>query len=163
MAESNEISELRKQLATDLGVPLEGLPASVAINALTNPLFLHHLTTCRNEPFLLELLLKEEVDVAVTGTLVDHSSSQLVSSAAKAAIKWLRSGAQPMDESDYISRITVCQSCPNRQRAPDQRLYKLLKSQWICALCGCDIEKKARLRSEKCPDTAFSLNGRWPE
>jgi hypothetical protein len=67
-------------------------------------------------------------------------------------------------EEVFEARLKACLSCPHiRQTSADGAAYKLMKTKAACRLCGCDVEKKARITSEKCPGADPNAVGhnRW--
>jgi hypothetical protein len=156
------IEKFGSDLANELGVPLKELPTHVIEKAAVDPLFLHHLVNCKSDSFMLQLLFRESSMSAVELSKNHINNSQLFKSAVSAAIKWLSTGARFTAEDEYEARIHICFSCPNMSKPPTSPLYSLLNTRYICGLCGCDIERKAKLDTEACPDTEYSESGRWP-
>lgn len=61
----------------------------------------------------------------------------------KSIIKYIRFGNQiPIDE--YINRLTICKICNNFNH-----------EKWTCKVCGCYLDKKAKMNTENCPE------GKW--
>ena len=57
----------------------------------------------------------------------------------KAIVKYIRFGQQtPIDV--YIDRLIICKSCNN-----------LDNEKWSCKVCGCYLDKKAKMNTENCP------------
>jgi len=158
---NGELDRLRDKIAENCGVPSEALPISVVAKAATEPLFLHHLVTTAGDSFLFDLLVQSEASALQSWHETVRRDSALFGSSAKAALKWIASGARFASKEIVKLRLKTCRSCPHRRTAPRTGMYALMKSQYVCELCGCDIDKKAILLSEKCPDTEYSENGRW--
>ena len=58
----------------------------------------------------------------------------------KAVIKYIRYGQRPpIDE--YIRRLSICRDCKNFE-----------SEKWTCGICGCYLDKKAKMNTEICPD-----------
>ena len=61
----------------------------------------------------------------------------------KSIIKYIRFGNQThIDE--YINRLTICKNCNNFNH-----------EKWTCKICGCYLDKKAKMNTENCPE------GKW--
>ena len=58
----------------------------------------------------------------------------------KAIIKYIRFGQQTTIDK-YIYRLTICKSC---DRFNDEK--------WTCKVCGCYLDKKAKMNTENCPE-----------
>lgn len=159
MSTTQSIQDIRIQFSEFLGL-YEPVSEEVVRAALDDPLYAHHLVTCRNTPEFLQVLLAEPPDVALlpTDEPREHSTAKLVARAAKALWKWSKTGFAIVDEATYRTRLIACQSCHNFIDPPDNSLYRIAGSavepsdNKICRLCGCVISKKAKLLSESCPD-----------
>lgn len=58
----------------------------------------------------------------------------------KAIVKYILYGQQtPIDI--YIDRLTICKSCSNFNN-----------EKWTCKICGCYLDKKAKMNTESCPE-----------
>lgn len=44
----------------------------------------------------------------------------------------------------FVSRLMACENCPNLKR-----------DNWTCGICGCYLDKKAKMTTEKCPDNKW--------
>jgi len=44
----------------------------------------------------------------------------------------------------YVSRLYICDQCSNLNR-----------DKWTCNKCGCYLDKKAKMSTEKCPDNKW--------
>ena len=62
---------------------------------------------------------------------------------AKSAISYVRSGMENVSETQYETRLKICEVCPFRKDTQ-------------CTKCGCFIEMKAKWATSTCPDN------RWP-
>ena len=58
----------------------------------------------------------------------------------KAIAKYIRFGKR-VSINDYIYRLTVCETCNH-----------LDNEKWSCKECGCYLDKKAKMNTEKCPN-----------
>ncbi|CAL8975003.1 hypothetical protein RHODGE_RHODGE_04062 [Rhodoplanes serenus] len=143
-------------------------PERVAAAVLADPLYAHHLMTCKASPAFLRVLLANppEMDTAPL-----HGNGRLVASAAKTLFRWAKAGFALVDDGTFTTRLAVCRACPDLV-APDGRLaYQILErvapsdDERICRLCGCVAAKKARLPTENCPapDAADPAVSRWGE
>lgn len=154
------LKKLGSDLANELGVPEQELPTKVIEKAAIDPLFLHHLISCKSDSFMLTILFKE--CESITDSLSSQlSNSELLKGAISSTIKWLSSGARFVSTEEYEERINTCMECPNKSSPSTSPLYALLNTRYICGLCGCDIERKAKLTTESCPDSDYSSGGRW--
>jgi hypothetical protein len=45
---------------------------------------------------------------------------------------------------EYINRLSICKDC-----------LHFNDKKWSCKICGCFLDKKAKMNTEKCPD------GKW--
>ena len=61
----------------------------------------------------------------------------------KAIVRYIRFGRR-VSIDEYINRLTICKDCNNFD---DEK--------WVCKNCGCYLDKKAKMNTEKCPD------GKW--
>ena len=155
------IGEINIRLSKLLG-QTEPLPASVIVSAVEDPLYCHHLFTCRDNPVFLQMLIQNP-PTAVPGTPIDSNeqpSFALSRQAIKSFWKWARSGFALVDVEQYERRLSACRSCPNYvDPVSNLLLYRIVGNSdgdpdqnKICNLCGCVIAKKARLASEFCPE-----------
>jgi len=62
---------------------------------------------------------------------------------AKSATEYVRSGMENVSETQYETRLKICEVCPFRKDTQ-------------CTKCGCYIELKAKWATSTCPDN------RWP-
>ena len=58
----------------------------------------------------------------------------------KAIIKYIIFG-QHVNIDNYIHRLSICKNCKNFDN-----------EKWSCKICGCFLDKKAKMNTEKCPD-----------
>jgi hypothetical protein len=156
------LTSLRYLLAEKLGIAVTQISETVAAKAAREPLYLHHLITCRSDAFLRDLLLREALTHRLPENDNRQASSELLRKAAGALTSWLAAGAQFVDEESFSNRLAACNACEHKIPAPKVALYRLIQTRHICDICGCDVTKKAKLRSERCPDTAAGATGRWP-
>ena len=57
-----------------------------------------------------------------------------------AITKYLRYGNR-VDIDNYINRLSICRTCDNFDN-----------EKWSCKICGCYLDKKAKMNTENCPD-----------
>lgn len=62
----------------------------------------------------------------------------------RAAVRWASAGLPVLEAGAVAARLAVCGGCP--QRLPGG----------TCAGCGCNLNAKARMATERCPE------GKWP-
>lgn len=155
---TRDAAELRSALAKVLAVAEDFVPWSAVQKASLDPLFLHHLFISRGDEFLLSMLFAE----ASSSNSGKNSQPSLARSAVSATLKWIAAGLPFVTDEVFRRRINACENCPNRKQAPRKAVYSMLGTKFVCGLCGCDIEKKARLATEVCPDSTFNNStGRW--
>lgn len=58
----------------------------------------------------------------------------------KAIVRYIRFGRR-VSIYEYINRLTICKDCNNFDN-----------EKWICGTCGCYLDKKAKMNTEKCPE-----------
>jgi hypothetical protein len=58
----------------------------------------------------------------------------------KAIIKYIGFGHKVTID-DYIHRLTICKDC-----------FYFNNEKWSCKKCGCYLDKKTKMNTEKCPD-----------
>ena len=70
---------------------------------------------------------------------------QMLTSAATAATRWVRSGLATLDEETIKKRLDICKSCEFWDS-------KALKGTGRCRKCGCSTWAKIRMSTEQCPE-----------
>ena len=96
----------------------------------------------------------------------EHSTIQLATRAAKAMIRWSKSGFTQVEPEVYEQRLSLCRQCPHLTEPPDKVIYKVTAVQQdnrVCGACGCSVARKARIPSESCPvaDPSDPAVNRW--
>jgi hypothetical protein len=131
-------------LGLDEPIPEPALRAIVA-----DPTYARRLFACRNAPQMLALVLNYPPEAPPSpsiGTLAAH--------AAAALARWTRSGFATVDEAQVARRLAACRACPHLA-GPGSALQILASTgtdeKRVCTLCGCGVERKARMATEKCP------------
>lgn len=61
--------------------------------------------------------------------------------AAKAVVRFVASGGETVDRSEFDRRRSICEACPNMDKAQSR-----------CRLCGCSLAVKPWSKAERCPD-----------
>lgn len=61
----------------------------------------------------------------------------------KAIIKYILFGNRTTID-EYINRLIICKDCTNFDN-----------EKWSCRKCGCYLDKKAKMSTEKCPDNKW--------
>jgi ribosomal protein L32 len=61
----------------------------------------------------------------------------------KAIIKHILFGKRTSID-EYIERLSICKNC---------KQFDVIK--WSCKKCGCYLDKKAKMSTEKCPDNKW--------
>lgn len=158
----SSIDEGCRQLGQVLGLN-EPVPASVLMSALSSEEYARNLLTCRKEPAFLQMLLNNPVRPSRPMEETESSPVEMLKSASVALARWSQVGFSTASEAVFAARLRACLACPHIRQAADAALNKLLKTRATCGLCGCDVEKKARMNSEKCPgaDPGNLGHDRW--
>ena len=133
--------------------------------AAADPLFLNALVAHRDDPAALTALL--ERTPRSLPKWAGPPSAVLMLRAAKALVRWGQAGFREVDAGTFERRRDACQRCPHLGSPGQQLAYKLMadREKSLCGLCGCAIERKARLPIEECPVTDPDRPGmtRWGE
>lgn len=146
--------EQRQELAQELGIPADKLTSPVLARISADPLYVHHLAMCKDDPKLLGLLLGSETQ----GRTQEVHTTELLSRASLAMARWAASGFATVPQNIYRARIATCQNCEHLSTPPNKKIYRLVgppQEKNVCGLCGCNVRRKAALPTEHCPD------GRW--
>jgi len=158
------LADFAATLHTVLRQP-EALPEVLVQRAAADPLFLNTLVAQRDDPQALATLL--EKTPRSLPKWAGPPSTVLLMRAAKALARWGRAGFREVDAETFERRRTACQQCPYLGSPGEQLVYKVMADgeKSLCGLCGCAINRKARLPTEECPvdhPTEPGLN-RWGE
>lgn len=158
------LSGFAEMLREALKQPSE-IPARVVRRAAADAVYLHTLIGNRGDPAALEALM--------AGTPVGlpkwagPPSSVLFAQATRALLRWGRAGFGQVDAETFERRRSACLACPHLGSPGGQLAYKLLRAERdsLCGLCGCAVERKARLPTEECPVAHPTEPGltRWSE
>lgn len=154
-----DIYSIKMSIAKELGISEVEIPNSILYKIYSDDLFLHHLSICKDERDFLNILLKEQTLEIENESL--PSNSELIIKLSKSIKNWIGTGLKRTNSEEYGRRISICNVCPNRVEPDNRFLYKMISSNYICKLCGCDIERKAAIQSEECPDKVNNSYGRW--
>ncbi|MDJ1135011.1 hypothetical protein [Streptomyces iconiensis] len=171
----------RRALADGLGIPVRRVTDAVLAEVARDPMFLHHLELCRDDPGMLDLLLSgahasaagsldaapapavtaaPTAPTAPTAPAASRGNAELLARAGAALAHWAASGFSRTPQAAYEKRLVTCRGCPHLTAPPRKALYRLMGTPdglTLCGLCGCDVRRKAALASESCPA------GRWEE
>lgn len=160
----NSIEDGCRQLAALLELDTPVSP-DVLIAAIQSEEYARNLLTCRRTPEFLRTLLDNPVGLRQVTREPTQSSLELLKTASHALARWGRVGFSVVSDDVLQNRLRACLACPNLRSTSSSEFafYKVIKTQARCALCGCDVEKKARMSSEHCPDENPSVRGqnRW--
>ena len=69
-----------------------------------------------------------------------YSNTMRIIRFLKAIVKYIRFGQQTTIDV-YIDRLTICKNCNNFDN-----------EKWSCKVCGCYLDKKAKMNTENCPE-----------
>lgn len=154
MKDTETYTQLHNEISKLLGEPA---PADVVRGVIEDPLYAHHLRVCRNEPALLQRLVRRPPVVQRSAEPVaDRSTLDLAARATAALWEWRKAGFQKVSDADHQRRWNVCLGCPNLV-APRSWLNNVVRvlpgysDGRVCGLCGCDAWRKAWLPTESCP------------
>lgn len=152
-----------RELATILGLD-DPVSPDVLISALRSEEYARNLLTCRGVPDFMNSLLENPTCTFTPALAQSAKNSDLLKSAAVALVKWSKVGFSVASDEVVEARLRACLACPDLQRRENKAmLYKILGTAAVCGLCGCDVEKKARMNSERCSGQAFDdpTKNRW--
>jgi hypothetical protein len=154
-----DVLRVKATLSEELGISPDQIPGFLLAKIAEDELYLHHIMVCKDDKELLGLLLKEPAGKDVAKAL--PTDSEIVSKLSHSLYNWARLGFSKASLEEYKGRLESCNSCPYKVKPDGRMLYKLVKPNYICQLCGCDIERKAALQTESCPDKSYGKDGRW--
>jgi hypothetical protein len=122
------------------------------MSALSSDEYARNLLTCRKEPAFLRILLDNPVAASPKMEETRARPVEMLKTASVALARWSRVGFSTASEEVFEARLRACLGCPNiRQTSSSAAAHKLINTRATCGLCGCDVEKKARMNSERCP------------
>jgi hypothetical protein len=162
---SDETDLLRRKVAEELGLPRADVTDAVLLRIAEDPSFAHHLELCKSDPDMRRIVLAEATSNSTSRTSQEQLSDAAVVARASAAVaRWALAGFGRVSQREYRRRLAICGTCEHLTDPPDSVLYALMsrRARTICGLCGCDVRRKAWLKSEQCPDRDFGEGGRWP-
>lgn len=178
--ETDSLDDLRARLANAIGWS-EPVPVGAFMRAVSDPMYAAALITSRNTPGFLEPLLNDPHNLrylpAPKGAEVPEiSNARLAANAAKAMLRWGKSGFSIADAETIERRESACLSCEHLTE-PKKLLQKLMPAgtsrdevgrrtgNKVCNQCGCQVSKKIRVPTETCPSAHPTLVGlsRWGE
>ncbi|TLS45367.1 hypothetical protein FE633_14940 [Streptomyces montanus] len=155
----------REEIALKLGLASERVTDSVIEQIADDPLFLHHLELCKDQPEMLDMLLGESNDRNGGKAGIGLSASpqrppapgnaELLGRAGAALGRWIASGFGRVTDDEYRARLATCGECEHLTVPPRAGFYRLMGAtdeKTVCGLCGCDTRRKAWLATEQCPD-----------
>lgn len=153
-----------RQLATLLGLGAPVAPG-VLVAALQSEEYARNLLTCRRTPAFLAVLLDNPVRMQPQELHADQGTMALMKTASQALARWSKVGFSVVDDAVRERRLHACLVCPNLRTsgAAQPLAFTAMQTHARCALCGCDVEKKARMASEMCPgeDPGVPGQNRW--
>lgn len=133
------------------------LPGVLGERIQDDPMLAYHIAVCAGDPEMLEILLQKY--------LRGPTNRRLAVSVVSAYARWIARGARTVADAVYKERLRACGSCPHSGPPGPGVLHMIaraLGTTVVCRLCGCDVQRKARLPDERCPDVACGPHGRWP-
>lgn len=159
----NSIEDGCRQLAALLELDRPVSP-EVLMSAIQSEEYARNLLTCRRTPAFLNALLDNPLRQRQAED-AGQGSFELIKTASHALARWGKVGFSVVDDEVLERRLRACLGCPNLRTsaATGALVHKLMKSPASCALCGCNVEKKARMSSESCPgpDPLVQGQNRW--
>jgi hypothetical protein len=160
----NSIEDGCRQLARILELD-EPVSPEVLISAVQSEEYARNLLICRRTPAFLNTLLANPIRPQPQAQGRDQSAFELMKQASHALARWGTVGFSVVDDEVLEQRLGACLSCPHLRTSQTAAaaVYKVMKTQASCALCGCNVEKKARMSSERCPGEDPQRQGvnRW--
>ena len=161
-----DVEDFRHAVTSAVTTLYPSLPKSAVMALAENDLLLHHVAVSLETPQFLDLLLAE---IGVPDAKVRRlpTDTQMMKSAAAAVARFIQSGLALATNDQVEVRLTACEACEHATNSPKGRFgFEALRLIGLrgrmCSLCGCNIWAKAQLASERCPDSARGLLGRWP-
>lgn len=157
-----------------LGKPVT---SEVLFSALHDEDYARELVANKRAPLIMRKLLNNPPKVKSNHKPEHHfSTGELISNAAKAMIRWSKTGFTKVDLETLERRENACLSCPNLVD-PEKLIQKMISipivsneigertGPHVCDLCGCHLKKKIKVISEVCPDIHPTKEGytRWDE
>ena len=156
---STEISTLKKAIASELAIAHIRIPDHLLYRIQHDDLLLHHLMVCRQDEMMLNILLNEAPPEQPINNL--PGNRQLLTHVARSVKNWAAANFEKTPLNEYQRRLSICNACPNKVKPDGRMLYRMIAPSYVCNLCGCDIERKAVIRREQCPDKHAAGEGRW--
>ncbi|MEL6972111.1 MAG: hypothetical protein AAFZ63_10120 [Bacteroidota bacterium] len=145
------IKEGCRQLADILGLD-NPVTSDVLISALQSEEYARNLLTCRGVPAFMNTLLENPPNTFSAGNGQSKSNGALLKSVSEAIVKWGKTGFSVATSETVKKRLRACLTCPDLQRKEGKpKIYDFIGTVAVCGRCGCDVEKKARMNSERCP------------
>lgn len=147
-----------EKLLLGIGLDPEKFPQELRDKLRDDPGFAYHVSLCSRDPEMMDLIMRPYQK------RTDLGSGAMLISAVAAYARWLSDGARTISDEQFLVRTRICSSCPHAVKPGGTVVHRLAAAfgtKQVCGLCGCDIYRKARLPTEKCPDVAFGPEGRW--
>jgi hypothetical protein len=162
-----------------------GKPASEAVTrrAIADQKYAQYLLMTKDIPELRDKLLLDprndafqgeggilNEDLAAGGQASDcqPGTSKLLSRATVSFVTWAKSGFKLADQNLLAKRLQACWVCEFLTDPPKTMIYQGVevvtgKHEKICSACGCFVNKKAALATERCPkqDPDQTNKSRW--
>jgi hypothetical protein len=93
-------------------------------------------------------------------------NTRMLMQLGRAVLAWGRSAFATVDDATYAARLAACDACEHVRPAPEAVLYRVAllgKEGRMCGVCGCVVDRKARMATESCPAEAPHNPGqnRW--
>jgi len=157
------IDEGCRQLADILGLQ-DPVSPDVLISAVKSEEYARNLLVCRGAPAFMKSLLENPIHAFAPDQERARSSVDLLKSVSASIVQWGKVGFSVASEETVVARLSACLACPDlRRRDAKAMIYEMIGTAAVCGLCGCDVEKKARMSSERCPGPALNdpTKNRW--
>lgn len=182
----------RTALAERLGLPPRRVTDDLLVRIADDPLLLHHLELCRDDPALLDLLLGPEsatpasTDPESTGPsdrpgradpgeptgrraadpdarrAAATPTGKLVGRAGAALVKWAASGFDRVGPDEYRRRLAVCRACEHLSAPPAGSLVHRLAGTAADSRSVCGL-CGCDVRRKAWLATEHCPDGRWEE
>jgi hypothetical protein len=153
-----DLAELCARLGDVLALDAP-VPEAALLRATADPAFARDLLACRGVPGFLQAHFDNPATLVYAHT--SASTSELAARAARAFVRWGKTGFSTVDTDVLARREAACLACPHL-REPIAAVQKAMAvseadrlgartGRRVCDLCGCNVAAKMRLPSESCP------------
>jgi hypothetical protein len=140
--------------------------SAVARRAAIDQEYFEELAQAKDSPVFLNALLTESdkpnTGESCCGPADNLTGRDVFHNASLAMLAWAKDGFGKVDQDVFNSRVDACKKCEYSRAAPSSIVYSTIilgSDNLMCGKCGCIISRKARMRTETCPDSHSDNNG----